>query len=257
MSRRCALRARKPRSCGARKGRRAGAPAPPAPTAPRRSGTGARGAPGEHDGPAWRRRVRRVTRRRARVCAPRGAAPAAPARREGARESCAFCRRWEAGQLTEAEQPGRASVRALSAVLNTRACSYTFGARTHSRALALSVDSQQAPGWLLHAHAAEPLVARCHAVMSARPAWVGLGLPEEASAPAFRSDGGSSDGVNDHLRRELAARGGESTTLRLGSEAAASVDAYIEYRRIVGDADGGVLFSGALLFGALYASAKC
>jgi hypothetical protein len=93
--------------------------------------------------------------------------------------------------------------------------------------------------------------------MSARPAWVGLGLPEEASAPAFRSDGGSSDGVNDHLRRELAARGGESTTLRLGSEAAASVDAYIEYRRIVGDADGGVLFSGALLFGALYASAKC
>ena len=86
--------------------------------------------------------------------------------------------------------------------------------------------------------------------MSARPAWVGLGLPDESSAPASLascSDAGSFDGVNDHLRRELAARGGESTTLRLGSEAAASVDAYIEYRRIVGDADGGVLFSGALL----------
>ena len=76
---------------------------------------------------------------------------------------------------------------------------------------------------------------------------MGLGLPDEASATAAALSGVSShDGVNDHLRRELAARGGESTTLRLTGEAAASVDAYVEYRRIVGDADGGVLFSGAL-----------
>ena len=79
--------------------------------------------------------------------------------------------------------------------------------------------------------------------MDARPAWVGLGLPEEAPPTAVLSDshGGS---VNDHLRRELAARGGESTTLRISGAAAASVDAYVEYRRIVGDADGGVLFTG-------------
>ena len=78
--------------------------------------------------------------------------------------------------------------------------------------------------------------------MNSRPAWVGLGLTEEE--PSALSSGG--DGVNDHLRRELAARGGESTTLRLAATAAASVDAYLEYRRVVGDADGGVLFTGAL-----------
>ena len=83
--------------------------------------------------------------------------------------------------------------------------------------------------------------------MTARPAWVGLGLPVEEAAESVSC---STDGVNDHLRRELAARGGESTTLRLTSEAAASVDAYIEYRRIVGDADGGVLFSGTSLVSA-------
>ena len=82
--------------------------------------------------------------------------------------------------------------------------------------------------------------------MNLRPAWVGLDTPEEASAASALSGGGSFDGVNDHLRRELAARGGESTTLRLAGAAAASVDAYLEYRRIVGDADGGVLFTGVL-----------
>ena len=81
--------------------------------------------------------------------------------------------------------------------------------------------------------------------MGSRPAWVGLGLPEEAPATTALSDerGGS---VNDHLRRELEAQGGESTTLRITGAAAASVDAYVEYRRIVGDADGGVLFTGTL-----------
>lgn len=81
-----------------------------------------------------------------------------------------------------------------------------------------------------------------------RPAWVGLedaplvarGAPSGAVVD-MHGDGGS---VNDHLRRELAARGGESTTLRITGAAAASVDAYIEYKRIVGNADGGVMFTG-------------
>jgi hypothetical protein len=82
--------------------------------------------------------------------------------------------------------------------------------------------------------------------MDGRPAWVGLGLPEEALPTTALSDshGGS---VNDHLRRELAAQGCKSTTLRVTGAAAASVDAYVEYRRIVGDADGGVLFTGTAL----------
>ncbi len=79
-----------------------------------------------------------------------------------------------------------------------------------------------------------------------RPAWVGLGLPEADAAPGpLVSESQGGDSVNDHLRRELAARGGESTTLRISGAAAASVDAYIEYRRVVGDADGGVMFTGA------------
>jgi len=82
--------------------------------------------------------------------------------------------------------------------------------------------------------------------MDSRPAWVGLDPPDAApSATAQAGRGCLSDSVNDHLRRELAARGGESTTLRLSGVAAASVDAYIEYQRIVGDADGGVMFTGA------------
>jgi hypothetical protein len=76
-----------------------------------------------------------------------------------------------------------------------------------------------------------------------RPAWVGLDDAPGAGALAdMHGDGGS---VNDHLRREIAAAGGESSTLRLNGAAAASVDAYLEYRRIVGNADGGVMFSGA------------
>ena len=49
--------------------------------------------------------------------------------------------------------------------------------------------------------------------------------------------------VNDALRSEYAAKGVAVETLRIS--AAASVDAYIEYRNIVGSADGGVLLSGA------------
>ena len=67
--------------------------------------------------------------------------------------------------------------------------------------------------------------------MPPRPSWVGADEPAE--------------GVNDALREEYAARGGVVDTLRLSSVAAASVDAYVEYRRIVGDADGGMLLSGA------------
>lgn len=78
-----------------------------------------------------------------------------------------------------------------------------------------------------------------------RPPWVGLDDERSATsdAPRVATESWHGDSVNDHLRRELAARGGESTTLRVSSVAAASVDAYIEYRRIVGDADGGQLFS--------------
>lgn len=48
--------------------------------------------------------------------------------------------------------------------------------------------------------------------------------------------------TNDILRAELAAGGAPSASLRLQ---AASVEAYLEYRRIVGDADGGTLFTEA------------
>ena len=80
-----------------------------------------------------------------------------------------------------------------------------------------------------------------------RPPWVGLDPPAASAATSsaladMHGDGGS---VNDHLRREIAAAGGESTTLRVSGAAAASVDAYIEYRRVVGNADGGVMFTGA------------
>ena len=53
--------------------------------------------------------------------------------------------------------------------------------------------------------------------------------------------GGAEESVNDVLREDCQS----SETLRLSSVASASVDAYIEYKRIVGDADGGVLLSGA------------
>lgn len=62
----------------------------------------------------------------------------------------------------------------------------------------------------------------------ARPPWVGC---EEPS-------------VNDQLRADHAARGDATETLRLSSSAASHVEAYLEYRRVVGNADGGVLLSG-------------
>ena len=66
-----------------------------------------------------------------------------------------------------------------------------------------------------------------------RPPWVGLEAQPVKSAVE--------QGVNDYLRAEL---GEPSETLRLSRRAALSVDAYVEYKRIVGDADGGVLFTG-------------
>jgi hypothetical protein len=105
--------------------------------------------------------------------------------------------------------------------------------------------------WQHHAHSSAPrsTLRAARAMAQDRPAWVGLddaplvarGAPSGAMTD-MHGDGGS---VNDHLRRELAARGGESTTLRITGAAAASVDAYIEYQRIVGNADGGTMFTGA------------
>lgn len=46
--------------------------------------------------------------------------------------------------------------------------------------------------------------------------------------------------VNDVLRKEIASEGGGSATV---CGTAASVEAYLEYRRIVGEADGGTLFT--------------
>jgi hypothetical protein len=64
--------------------------------------------------------------------------------------------------------------------------------------------------------------------MMLRPAWVGTGEPS----------------VNDHLREEYAERGISSETLRLDSVATRSVAQYLEYLRVVGNADGGVLLTG-------------
>ena len=75
-----------------------------------------------------------------------------------------------------------------------------------------------------------------------RPAWVG-GTPH-ALAPDADSD---KDCVQDALRREYASRGVATETLRVSSVAARSVDAYVEYRRVVGDADTGELLTGTLL----------
>jgi hypothetical protein len=60
-----------------------------------------------------------------------------------------------------------------------------------------------------------------------RPPWAGV--EDEGSVT-----------VSDHLRQEYAARGEPSATLRVASD---SVEAYLEYERVVGGADGGVLFS--------------
>ena len=74
-----------------------------------------------------------------------------------------------------------------------------------------------------HRHHGSP--ARAHAMSSgSRPPWVG---PEDPS-------------VNDQLRQEYAARGQSTTTLRLAAD---SVEAYLEYERVVGGQDGGELLT--------------
>jgi hypothetical protein len=46
--------------------------------------------------------------------------------------------------------------------------------------------------------------------------------------------------VSDHLRQEYAARGEPSATLRVAADC---VEAYLEYERVVGGEDGGVIFT--------------
>ena len=66
-----------------------------------------------------------------------------------------------------------------------------------------------------------------------------------APAPGGRPAPSPGPSVNDHLRAEYARKGEAVETLRLGGPAAAHVAAYLEYDRIVGDADGGRLLSDA------------
>ena len=81
-----------------------------------------------------------------------------------------------------------------------------------------------------------------------RPAWVGGTLQRDA-------DASDEECVQDVLRRESASSGVATETLRVSSVAALSVDAYVEYCRVVGDADGGELLTGTLL--RLHAHAPC
>ena len=67
--------------------------------------------------------------------------------------------------------------------------------------------------------------SRLHAMSGNRPPWVGA--EDERS-------------VSDHLRQEYAARGEPTATLRVAAD---SVEAYLEYERVVGGADGGVLLT--------------
>ena len=75
------------------------------------------------------------------------------------------------------------------------------------------------------------------------------GRPSAAAAlgraSSFQGGGGDGKSVNDYLREEAAAAGRPVETLRIGGDAARHVAAYLEYERIVGDADGGRLLSEA------------
>eukprot|EP00959_Pyramimonas_sp_CCMP1952_P037357 781541-Pyramimonas_sp.AAC.2 len=69
-----------------------------------------------------------------------------------------------------------------------------------------------------------------------RPEWVG----NEVDLPSQEQGAVS---VNDHLRADLNAQGVAHETVHVSSEAQRHVAAYLEYERIVGSADNGVMLS--------------